>query len=67
MVLPWSSTLDVSYVGSHNFNSVSFGAIPIPTGELSDGPECAGHRDGVSPAVPGPDAGDEHDPRRDGV
>jgi hypothetical protein len=28
MVLPWSSSLDVSYVGSHNFNSVSFGAVP---------------------------------------
>jgi hypothetical protein len=34
MVLPWSSTLDVSYVGSHNFNSVAFGAISIPAGEL---------------------------------
>ena len=48
MVLPWSSTLDVSYVGSHNFNSVAFGAIPIPSRRAADGPECAGHRDGVS-------------------
>ncbi len=34
MILPWSSSLDISYVGSHNFNSVAFGAISIPTNEL---------------------------------
>jgi hypothetical protein len=30
MVLPWSSSLDVSYVGTHNYNSVSFGSISVP-------------------------------------
>ncbi len=30
MVLPWSSALDVSYVGTHNYNSVSFGSISVP-------------------------------------
>jgi hypothetical protein len=34
MVLPWSSSLDVSYVGAHNFNSVAFGAISTPAGYL---------------------------------
>jgi hypothetical protein len=34
MILPWSSSLDISYVGSHNFNSVAFGAISIPTNEV---------------------------------
>lgn len=30
MVLPWSSALDVSYVGTRNYNSVSFGSISVP-------------------------------------
>ena len=30
MVLPWSSSLDISYVGTHNYNSVSFGSISVP-------------------------------------
>ena len=30
MALPWSSSLDVSYVGVHNYNSVSFGSISVP-------------------------------------
>ena len=30
MALPWSSSLDVSYVGSHNYNSIAFGAIGTP-------------------------------------
>ncbi len=30
MVLPWSSALDISYVGTHNYNSVSFGSISVP-------------------------------------
>jgi hypothetical protein len=30
MVLPWSSSLDVSYVGSHNYNSVAFGSVGNP-------------------------------------
>ncbi len=30
MALPWSSSLDVSYVGTHNYNSVSFGSISVP-------------------------------------
>ena len=30
MTLPWYSTLDVSYVGVHNYNSVSFGSISVP-------------------------------------
>jgi hypothetical protein len=33
MLLPWESSLDISYVGSHNFNSVAYGAISTPTGE----------------------------------
>ncbi len=33
MVLPWSSSLDVSYVGAHNFNSVAFGTISVPAGQ----------------------------------
>ena len=35
MMLPWSSSLDVSYVGTHNYNSVSFGSISVPTGMMS--------------------------------
>ena len=34
MMLPWSSSLDVSYVASHNFNSVAFGSVGTPTGAL---------------------------------
>jgi hypothetical protein len=34
VALPWSSAFDVSYVGSHNFNSVAFGAISTPAGYL---------------------------------
>jgi hypothetical protein len=34
MALPWSSSLDVSYVGSNNFNSIAFGAIGTPAGSL---------------------------------
>ena len=30
MVLPWASALDVSYVGTRNYNSVSFGSISVP-------------------------------------
>jgi Carboxypeptidase regulatory-like domain/TonB-dependent Receptor Plug Domain len=30
MVLPWSSSLDVSYVGSHNYNSAAFGTVGLP-------------------------------------
>jgi hypothetical protein len=30
MALPWASALDVSYVGTHNYNSVSFGSISLP-------------------------------------
>jgi len=33
MVLPWSSALDVSYVGAHNYNSVAFGTISVPAGQ----------------------------------
>ena len=35
MTLPGSSSLDVSYVGTHNYNSVSFGSISVPAGMLS--------------------------------
>ncbi len=35
MVLPWSSSLDVSYVGTHNYNSVSFGSISLPANNES--------------------------------
>ena len=31
MVLPWSSSLDVSYVAAHNYNSVAFGSISTPS------------------------------------
>ena len=34
MALPWSSSLDVSYVGAHNFNSIAFGSIGTPSGQL---------------------------------
>ena len=33
MALPWSSSLDVSYVATHNNNSVSFGSISVPAGQ----------------------------------
>ena len=33
MSLPWAAALDVSYVGSHNFNSIAFGSISTPAGE----------------------------------
>jgi hypothetical protein len=39
MVLPWSSALDVSYVGSHNYNSVAFGSVgnpAVPTGATAN-------------------------------
>jgi Carboxypeptidase regulatory-like domain/TonB-dependent Receptor Plug Domain len=32
LALPWSSALDVSYVGSRNYNSIAFGAIGRPSG-----------------------------------
>ena len=32
MTLPWAAALDVSYVGSHNFNSIAFGSISTPAG-----------------------------------
>ena len=66
MVLPWSSSLDVSYVGSHNFNSVAFGAIPnAMPGELSMDLNAPDIGTAYLAAVPGPDAGHEHHPRRD--
>jgi len=34
MALPWSSSLDVSYVGAYNYNSIAFGAIGTPGGGL---------------------------------
>ncbi len=34
MTLPWYSTLDVSYVGTHNYNSIAFGSISTPAGQL---------------------------------
>ncbi len=34
MTLPWSSSLDVSYVGTHNYNSIAFGSISTPAGQL---------------------------------
>jgi len=33
MSLPWSTALDVSYVGAHNYNSIAFGSISTPGGE----------------------------------
>jgi hypothetical protein len=33
MVLPWSSSIDISYVGTHNYNSVAFGTISVPAGQ----------------------------------
>jgi hypothetical protein len=35
MALPFTSSLDVSYVGSHNYNSVAFGAISTPGGQVA--------------------------------
>jgi hypothetical protein len=34
MVMPWSSSLDVSYVASNNYNSIAFGAIGTAPGGL---------------------------------
>ncbi len=34
MLLPWASSLDVSYVGSRAFNEVAFGSILLPSGEV---------------------------------
>jgi hypothetical protein len=34
MALPWSSSLDVSYVGAHNYNSIAYGSISTPAGQL---------------------------------
>ena len=34
MTLPWSSSLDVSYVGTHNYNSIAFGSISTPAGQI---------------------------------
>ena len=34
MMLPWSLALDISYVGTHGFNSVSFGSISVPANTI---------------------------------
>ena len=34
MALPWSSSLDLSYVGAHNYNSIAYGSISTPAGQL---------------------------------
>jgi hypothetical protein len=34
MALPWSSAVDVSFVGAHNSNSIAFGSISTPAGQL---------------------------------
>jgi hypothetical protein len=34
MTLPFASSLDVSYVGAHNYNSTAFGSIGTPAGML---------------------------------
>ena len=33
MTLPFYSSLDVSYVGTHNYNSIAFGSISTPAGQ----------------------------------
>jgi hypothetical protein len=33
MTLPWYAALDVSYVGTHNYNSIAFGSISTPAGQ----------------------------------
>ena len=33
MTLPWYSSLNVSYVGTHNYNSIAFGSISTPAGQ----------------------------------
>ncbi len=33
-VLPWSSSLDVSWVGADNYNNIAYGPIGTPTGQL---------------------------------
>ena len=53
---PVPATLDVSYVGSHNFNSVAFGAISIPTNELPMDQNAPDAGTAYLPAVPGSDA-----------
>jgi hypothetical protein len=35
LAMPYSSVLDVSYVGAHNFNAVAFGAISTPAGQIA--------------------------------
>jgi hypothetical protein len=35
LAMPYSSVLDVSYVGAHNFNAVAFGAISTPPGQIA--------------------------------
>jgi hypothetical protein len=32
--LPWSSSADISYVGAHNYNSIAYGSISTPAGQL---------------------------------
>jgi hypothetical protein len=34
MLLPGASSLDISYVGTRNYNGIAFGAISTPAGEL---------------------------------
>ena len=34
MMLSWSTSLDMAYVGSHNCNSVAFGSVGTPTGGI---------------------------------
>ena len=56
MALPWSSSLDVSYVGTHNYNSDRVRFDLDAGGPDAARPERAGHRCGVSSAEPGSDA-----------
>jgi len=34
MLLPWNSSLDVSWVGIYNYNTVEYGTVGTPTGQL---------------------------------
>jgi hypothetical protein len=56
MALPWSSALDVSYVGSYNYNSIAFGAI-------GRAPSAVGTGNGLPLDLNAPDLGTAYLPQ----
>ena len=56
MALPWSSSLDVSYVGTHGYNMLAYGCLRTDDRRERPGPQRARPGRSVSAAEPGSDA-----------